>query len=60
MKNEEMVFIVNPDFEEQLLEIIKDKEIFYGTPIIKSSHISGSVLIPKNYINTIIYENEEI
>lgn len=55
-----MVFIVNPEFEEQLLEIIKDKEIFYGTPIIKSSHITGSVLIPKNYINTIICENEEI
>ena len=59
MENEEMVFIVNPNFEQEFLDLVKGKQIFQNISVIYSTNIQGCVLLPKTHIKMMIVTEKE-
>lgn len=55
-----MLLVVNPDYQEQFLDLIKDKQVFENIPVIYNKNIQGCILMPKSYFNIIIKTVKEI
>lgn len=54
-----MVFIVNPNFEQEFLDLVKGKQIFQNISVIYSTNIQGCVLLPKTHIKMMIVTEKE-